>query len=146
VFEIAIRVDYIDTDAMGVVHHSSYCRWLERARIGWLDLIQQSYKSMESEGMGLPVRELEIKYKVPLRFHDQALVAVSQVDLARHTLEIHYKITSLDRKRTFALARTKHALVKMEHKVDDEGQKVLSLVEIPESWRSKWQQLNVQKS
>lgn len=30
------RVAYVDTDAMGVVHHSNFLRYFEEARVAWL--------------------------------------------------------------------------------------------------------------
>ena len=30
------RVQYYETDQMGIVHHSNYIRWFEEARIDWM--------------------------------------------------------------------------------------------------------------
>ena len=54
-FEIPIQVRYAETDAMGVVHHSSYFVWLELARVEWLKSLGIDYKQMEQEGFFLPV-------------------------------------------------------------------------------------------
>ncbi len=143
-FEVPFRVDYVDTDAMGVVHHSSYCRWLERARILWLDSIDESYKKLEAEGLGLPLREMEVKFRMPLRFDDQALVVISNVEMDAFTIEIHYRITTEDRARIYAMARTKHVLVRMERLAGSEGVRFERL-DVPENWRLKWQQLKDQK-
>ena len=35
-FAIAVRVYYQDTDAAGVVFHSTYLNFMERARVEWL--------------------------------------------------------------------------------------------------------------
>ena len=32
------RVNYYETDAMGIVHHSNYVRWMEEARIFMMDI------------------------------------------------------------------------------------------------------------
>ena len=32
------RVQFFETDAMGIVHHANYVRYLEMARIEWMDL------------------------------------------------------------------------------------------------------------
>ena len=31
------KVQYYETDKMGVVHHSNYIRWMEEARVAFLD-------------------------------------------------------------------------------------------------------------
>ena len=33
---ICDRVRYVETDMMGVVHHSNYFRWFEMGRVAWL--------------------------------------------------------------------------------------------------------------
>ncbi|APG58970.1 acyl-CoA thioesterase [Christiangramia salexigens] len=65
-----VKVRYAETDQMGVVHHGNYPQYLEIARIDWLDTLGVSYKSMEQEGIMLPVFELSLKYHKPVTFHD----------------------------------------------------------------------------
>ena len=48
-------VQYYETDKMGIVHHSNYIRWMEEARIDFLDRIGWNYKVMEDEGIISPV-------------------------------------------------------------------------------------------
>ena len=33
------RVNYYETDKMGITHHSNYVRWMEEARIDFLEKI-----------------------------------------------------------------------------------------------------------
>ena len=33
------KVQYYETDKMGIVHHSNYIRWMEEARIDFLDSV-----------------------------------------------------------------------------------------------------------
>lgn len=37
------KVQYYETDKMGITHHSNYVRWMEEARIEFLDQIGWSY-------------------------------------------------------------------------------------------------------
>ena len=60
--ETSVKVRYAETDQMGVVHHSIYPQYLEISRLNWLDTLGISYKSMEEEGIMLPVFELNLKY------------------------------------------------------------------------------------
>jgi acyl-CoA thioester hydrolase len=143
-FETPIRVDYIDTDAMAVVHHASYCRWLERARILWLESVGESYKKMEARGLGFPLRELNIVYKKPLHFDDRAIIEIVEVDMAQLTVEIRYRIRSEDRKQIHAIATSRHVLVEMTRS-GDSGKAEFKLIPVPDVWRSKWQQLKDQK-
>jgi len=68
--ETSVKVRYAETDQMGVVHHSVYPQYLEIARLNWLDSLGISYKSMEQEGIMLPVFELSLKYHKPITFDE----------------------------------------------------------------------------
>lgn len=43
------KVQYYETDQMGVVHHSNYIRWFEEARIDYLDKMGMSYDAVEKK-------------------------------------------------------------------------------------------------
>ena len=49
-------VKYYETDRMGFTHHSNYVRWMEEARIDFMDRLGFSYRKMEEEGVVSPVR------------------------------------------------------------------------------------------
>ena len=61
--KIQIRVRYGETDQMGVVYHGNYALYLEMGRIECLRKLGISYKSMEENGIMLPVVSLNINYK-----------------------------------------------------------------------------------
>lgn len=63
--EISFRVRYGETDQMGVVYHGNYAQYLEMGRVEWLRSLGISYKSMEENGIMLPVISLSIQYKKP---------------------------------------------------------------------------------
>jgi acyl-CoA thioester hydrolase len=61
--DFSFRVRYGETDQMGVVHHGNYPQYLEMGRIEWLRSLGVSYKSMEENGIILPVISMSINYK-----------------------------------------------------------------------------------
>ncbi|HCV79572.1 MAG: thioesterase [Zunongwangia sp.] len=72
-----LKVRYAETDQMGVVHHGNYAQYLEIARIDWLEKIGISYKSMEKNGIMLPVYEMNFKFKKSAFFDDQLKIFTS---------------------------------------------------------------------
>ena len=48
-------VQYYETDKMGVTHHSNYIRWMEEARISFLEESGWSFSRLEAEGLVSPV-------------------------------------------------------------------------------------------
>ena len=57
------KVQYYETDKMGIVHHSNYIRWMEEARIDFLDSIDFGFAMLESQGVISPVIGVECDYK-----------------------------------------------------------------------------------
>ncbi len=71
VFVLTQRVAYIDTDAAQVVHHATYLRYFEIARIEFLRANGWDYSGwLAREKLGLPVAENWVKYRSPAVFDD----------------------------------------------------------------------------
>ncbi len=75
-YSLDIVTRYAETDQMGYIHHSVYPVYLEYARIEWMKQIGISYKSLEANGILLPVRTMKIKYIIPLTFDEKIQVKV----------------------------------------------------------------------
>lgn len=67
-----IRVFYDETDQMGVVHHSNYAKYCEKARWEAFRELGISYKDIEDEGYFLPVISMTFDFIKPA-FYDEIL-------------------------------------------------------------------------
>ena len=88
-FSLPIRVYYQDTDAGGVVYHSTYLNFMERARYEWLRALGFNVNSLtEIHKILFMVRSLEIEYLKPAVLDDllQVTVAVTEVGGSRIAL------------------------------------------------------------
>lgn len=66
-----VRVGYVDTDRAQVVHHSTYLRYLEMARVEYLRDRGFDFRIMELEhGLSLAVVEAKVRYRAGARFDD----------------------------------------------------------------------------
>lgn len=65
------KVNYYETDRMGVTHHSNYFRFMEEARIDMMDQMGMGYDKMEAEGIISPVMNIEGKYIKTTTFPDE---------------------------------------------------------------------------
>ena len=92
--EIQIRVRYGETDQMGVVYHGNYALYLEEGRIEWLRKIGISYKSMEENGIMLPVVSLNINYKKSAGYDDVINVKTQLKNIPTAKIEFEYEITN----------------------------------------------------
>lgn len=133
-FEIGFEIDYVDTDAMGIMHHGRYCRYLERARVRWLEDRGLSYREMEDKGFALPLRRLELEYFKPLRFEDRARIRLEVAEVTRAKICLDYTIIEHVGDGLHTKARTEHVLMKDK-----------KLVSIPKEWRDLWQPQNEKK-
>lgn len=70
------RVNYYETDKMGITHHSNYLRWMEEARLDFLKSIGYGMRKFEAEGVTSPVASIECQYKRPTTFDDEIAVEV----------------------------------------------------------------------
>lgn len=57
------KVQYYETDKMGIVHHSNYIRWFEEARTEYMLEKGIDYDNVEKDGIMMPVLGVECKYK-----------------------------------------------------------------------------------
>ena len=92
--EIQIRVRYGETDQMGVVYHGNYALYLEMGRIEWLRKLGISYKSMEENGVMLPVVSLNINYKKSAVYDDVINVKTQLKKMPTAKIEFEYEITN----------------------------------------------------
>ena len=65
-----VRVYYEDTDAGGVVYHSNYISYMERARTEFLRGHGLSVREMHDMGIIFPVVALEANFRAPARLDD----------------------------------------------------------------------------
>lgn len=92
--EIQIRVRYGETDKMGFVYHGNYALYLEMGRIEWLRKRGISYKSMEENGVMLPVVSLNVNYKKSAFFDDVITVKTRLKKRPSVKIEFEYEITN----------------------------------------------------
>jgi acyl-CoA thioester hydrolase len=122
---IAHVVAFYETDAMGVVHHSNYLRFLEHARVQFLADHDRPYVEYVKEGFHVPVTRASVTYKRPCRFADTVEVSC-WLAWARHaSFGFAYRLEL--KGELVALAETDHAII------DGEGRPT----RIPEAMRAR---------
>ena len=64
------KINYYETDKMGIVHHSNYIRFFEEARCSLLEESNLPYDLMEEKGIMSPVLGISCQYKQHVTFGD----------------------------------------------------------------------------
>ena len=78
-FEFPVQIYYEDTDHSGVVYHSNYLKYFERAREDVIG-IENLIKLWKKDNLGYAVYKVEIVYHEGAEFGDQ-LKIISQYEL-----------------------------------------------------------------
>jgi acyl-CoA thioester hydrolase len=86
-FHFPIRIYYDDTDAGGVVYHSNYLKFMERARTEWLSHLNLEIMRLADEyGIIFVVRAAKVDYFKPARLSDRLNIHVELIDLKRSSV------------------------------------------------------------
>ena len=86
------KVQYYETDKMGITHHSNYIRWMEEARIDFLEQIGWRYDKLEEMGIVSPVTAIDCRYKVTTTFADVVSISVSVEEFKGVKLKLKYEM------------------------------------------------------
>ena len=106
-----IRARFTDADAQGAVHHSTYVKWLEEARLGWLRSCGIPYReTFAGRGLAIVVAELSLKFVNLTTFEDQILVSIRLAKGNRARLDLEYELHRAGGELV-ATARTRLAFV-----------------------------------
>ena len=92
-FTLPVRVYYEDTDAGGVVYHSNYLNFMERARTEYLRELGYDQDVLANElDVLFVVSSIQIDYKRPARFNDELEVRTSVEYMGRASVEFRQTI------------------------------------------------------
>ncbi len=81
-----VRVYYEDTDAGGVVYHSHYLNFMERARTEYLRNLGFEQDELATRGVIFAVHRAEVDFIRPARFNDALQVSTVIVEQRRASL------------------------------------------------------------
>lgn len=91
-FSTQIRVRYGETDQMGVVYHGNYTHYFEVARTEWLRSLGVTYKSMEEDGIMLPVIKLSVNFLKSAVYDDVLTIYVTLKSKPMVKISFDYEI------------------------------------------------------
>jgi acyl-CoA thioester hydrolase len=91
-YDAKVRVNYKDTDQMGIVHHSNYIVYYEMARIEALRAWGMPYSEMEKSGIISPILEVGSKYIYPAHFDEVLTVRVIVEEIPMVRFKVRYEL------------------------------------------------------
>ena len=110
------KVHYFETDKMGITHHSNYIRWMEEARVDFLEQIGWGYDKLEDLGIISPVIGIECDYKKTTTFNDQIQIDLKLNEYRGVKFTITYTMQNINTGEIVALGESRHCFLNKEGK------------------------------
>ncbi|HVH66585.1 MAG TPA: thioesterase family protein [Gemmatimonadales bacterium] len=111
---LTLRVNYSETDQMGVVYHANYLIWFDRARTELMRETGLSYKELEQQGVYLAVAEVNVRYRAAARYDDLVRIRCWVRELASRRVTFGYAVERAETGELLATGET--ALVSLTHR------------------------------
>ena len=102
-------VKYYECDRMGVTHHSNYIRFMEEARIDWMDRLGYGFERMEAEGVVSPVVAISCNFKHTTTFKDVIEIEFKVAEIS--ALKISFAYTMKVAGKVVCTATSTHCFI-----------------------------------
>ena len=111
-FTYSRKAQYHETDKMGIIHHSNYIKWLEEARIAYMEHLGYGFDKVEQLGIVSPVAGISISYKTPVLFNETVDIQITLTRYSGVIQEVSYNIVKQGTGELCATAVSKHCYLK----------------------------------
>ena len=88
--EHQIRVRYGETDQMGYVYYGNYASYFEVARVEALRSLGISYRSLEEQGVMMPVKLYSIDFKLPCKYDELLTIRTEIREMPEARIRFYY--------------------------------------------------------
>ena len=105
------KVNYYETDKMGITHHSNYIRFMEEARMNALEEMGYPMVRLEQMGITSPVLSVNCEYKHTTTYADSIEIEVKLIEYTGVKLKISYVMKNSDTQEVVSLASSSHCFV-----------------------------------
>lgn len=86
------KVHFYETDQMGIVHHSNFIRWMEEARVDFMEQLGYGYDRATREGIDFVLMGISCDYKSMVRFADTVRIETDITDFGPVKLTVRYRM------------------------------------------------------
>lgn len=104
--EIDINIRFSETDAMGVVWHGNYVKFLEVAREAFGEKFGLSYLGMYKQGYFTPIVKVDVDYKSPIFYGEKAKVIINYIPTPAAKIIFEYEVFNVSTGKLSAVGKT----------------------------------------
>lgn len=112
-----LSVRYVETDKMGIVHHSNYYVYFEVGRGEYIKEIGLNYVDMEKQGIMLPLTESQCKYIEGAVYGDELIIETYVEELTPIKIVFNYNVIREKDNKILAKGKTVHPFVSIDFKI-----------------------------
>lgn len=102
------KINYHETDRMGVVHHSNYIKYMEEARCDWLESVDMPFSLLEENGITIPVLGVNCQYKYHVTFGDTVIIKPYVKEYTGVRMTVGYTMEDKKTGKVVLVGETKH--------------------------------------
>ena len=128
------KVNYYETDKMGVVHHSNYIRYMEESRCSWLENIGLPFSLLEENNITIPVLGVNCTYKYHVTFGNTIIIKPFAKEYSGVRMTVGYEMIDKETGKTVLIGETKHCFT-------DKNLKPINLKKYNPEFSNKFQNL-----
>lgn len=129
--EVIIR--FSEVDAMNIVWHGNYAKYLEDGRDAFGDDYDLNLvKVYEQERLVTPIVKMNLDYKYPLKYGDRAIVKTNFMDTDAAKLIFYYEIYRASDHQLVTTAETIQVFLNEDRELQ------LLLPDFLKKWKEKW--------
>ncbi len=128
------KINYHETDRMGVVHHSNYIKYMEEARCDWLESVDMPFSLLEENGITIPVLGVNCQYKYHVTFGDTVIIKPYVKEYTGVRMTVGYTMEDKKTGKVVLVGETKHCFT-------DRSLKPISLKKHAPQFNAKFESL-----
>ena len=128
------KINYHETDRMGVVHHSNYIKYMEEARCDWLESVDMPFSLLEENGITIPVLGVNCQYKYHVTFGDTVIIKPYVKEYTGVRVTVGYTMEDKKTGKVVLVGETKHCFT-------DRSLKPISLKKHAPQFNAKFESL-----
>jgi acyl-CoA thioester hydrolase len=126
------RIRFSEVDALGIVWHGNFVKYLEDGRESFGRKYHLGYLDVNKHGLLTPIVKLEIDYKQQARFGEEVVIETAHVNSDAAKIIFHYTIFRKSDGEVILTAST------MQVFVNESGQLELTNPEFYLEWKRKY--------
>ena len=127
-----VLVRFSEVDSMMIVWHGNYVKYLEDGREDFGRKFDIGYLQVLEDGLGLPIVDLNIKYKKSLQYGDRVIVETTFVESQSTKLVFNYRLFLPTTLEVLCTATTTQVFLDLKGN--------LQMIDPPsfKAWKQKW--------